>query len=66
MFKYGDRIVVTSDTYSCADVGATGTLISEGSWSSLIGDTRFLVRFDGEDNMYGIYTKAMAKENSNA
>jgi hypothetical protein len=61
MFKYGDRVVVTSDTYSCADKGATGTLVDEGYWSSLVGDKRFLVRFDGSDSLYGIHTKAMAK-----
>ena len=47
--KFGDRVVEIEPL--CSE-GKTGTLVDNGT-PQKNGDVRFLVRWDGEENIYG-------------
>jgi hypothetical protein len=54
--KYNDRVVVTVETYCCADVGEIGTIVDEGY---LVDNNlyRYLVRWDNNPTMlYGVHS----------
>ena len=62
-YSFGDRVVVTSDNYSCADKGSCGTIVDFGYWSYIAREYRYLIRLDASpDMLYGIHHSSIARE----
>lgn len=53
--KYGSRVILVEPKYCCANVGDIGTIVDDGHYSDIVQSVRFLVRWDGQENLYGVH-----------
>lgn len=59
--KYGDRVKVSSDKYTCAEVGEVGTIVDFGYLTGY-GLVRYLVRWDNNpDILFGVHSDCIER-----
>lgn len=61
MITFGDRVRVTSTTYSCANLGDTGTIVDSG-YPTPNNLHRYLVRWDSTPTMlWGVHSDSIER-----